>query len=60
MTNKLRKQAAAMLREKLDGGIHRKLAMREVIEWVKSKNPRLPCSRASIYNWCARFGIPTD
>jgi hypothetical protein len=59
VTEHLRQAAAQMFRQLLDSGMHRKRAVLEVKEWVRGKDPDQPCSRSSIYAWCAKFGIST-
>lgn len=53
MTNLLRKKIAKAYRSKLNRGMEKKQAMLEVRELFK-------VSRRSVYNYCNRFGIPTN
>lgn len=59
MTEALRQWAANRLRQLLDEGVPRKMALLQVKNEVKKKNPALPCSRSSIYAWCDKFGVST-
>jgi len=59
MTDRIRHQAARMVRSLMDSGKHRKEAFYETIKWVKTQDPRLRCSRSTLYAWCDKFGVST-
>jgi hypothetical protein len=59
VTEALREWAANRLRQLLDEGVPRKMALLQVKREVKAKNDGLPCSRSSIYAWCKKYGVST-
>ena len=52
MTDRKRLQIAREFRKMLDDGILRKVAISGIID-------RYEVDRATLYRWCARFGVST-
>ena len=57
MIDKHRRAAALKFRRLLDRGVPRKLAILQLLQDLRAK--KQPCSRRSLYAWCARFKVST-